>query len=175
MESITASHLTELIDTVKHRLCLSVNQTVTLVLEEDGTEILDEEYFQALHSDTVLMLLLEHQNWSPPNQISIQYSNNDEDHRSLTQLSLALRTDLSNIATFSSSELETIVDCSADTLKVLLADRANDADSIQEACQRALDAKQELMDATQLLNLLFKYGFNPASCITNDSYQQKLG
>ena len=38
---------------------------VYLVLEEDGTEIDDEEYFQSLPDNTKLMLLLEQDIWSP--------------------------------------------------------------------------------------------------------------
>ena len=36
-----------------------------LVLEEDGTEVDDEEYFQSLPDNTRLMLLLEQDFWSP--------------------------------------------------------------------------------------------------------------
>ena len=38
---------------------------VYLVLEEDGTEVDDEEYFQSLPDNTRLMLLLEQDFWSP--------------------------------------------------------------------------------------------------------------
>ena len=38
---------------------------VYLVLEEDGTEVDDEEYFQTIESNTMLMLLLKDDIWSP--------------------------------------------------------------------------------------------------------------
>ena len=38
---------------------------VYLVLEEDGTEVDDEEYFQSLPNNTRLMLLLDQDIWSP--------------------------------------------------------------------------------------------------------------
>ena len=38
---------------------------VYLVLEEDGTEVDDEEYFQTIEGNTMLMLLLKDDIWSP--------------------------------------------------------------------------------------------------------------
>ena len=40
-------------------------QEVYLVLEEDGTELDDEEYFQSLPDNSRLMLLLHQDIWSP--------------------------------------------------------------------------------------------------------------
>uniref|UniRef100_A0A7N4PL36 Cell death inducing DFFA like effector c n=1 Tax=Sarcophilus harrisii TaxID=9305 RepID=A0A7N4PL36_SARHA len=48
---------------------LSVVETFSLVLEEDGTIIETEEYFQTLNEGTVLMVLEKEQKWQPtPNQ-----------------------------------------------------------------------------------------------------------
>ena len=41
------------------------DEDVYLVLEEDGTELDDEEYFQSLPDNTRLMLLLHQDIWSP--------------------------------------------------------------------------------------------------------------
>ena len=38
---------------------------VYLVLEEDGTEVDDEEYFQTIEANTMLMLLNKDDIWSP--------------------------------------------------------------------------------------------------------------
>ena len=38
---------------------------VYLVLEEDGTEVDDEEYFQTIEANTLLMLLSKDDIWSP--------------------------------------------------------------------------------------------------------------
>lgn len=40
----------------------------SLVLEEDGTIVETEEYFQALARDTVFMVLLKGQKWKPPSE-----------------------------------------------------------------------------------------------------------
>ena len=39
-----------------------------LVLEEDGTTVETEEYFQSLADDTVFMVLHKGQKWQPPSQ-----------------------------------------------------------------------------------------------------------
>lgn len=40
----------------------------SLVLEEDGTIVETEEYFQALARDTVFMVLQKGQKWKPPSE-----------------------------------------------------------------------------------------------------------
>lgn len=40
----------------------------SLVLEEDGTVVETEEYFQALARDTVFMVLQKGQKWKPPSE-----------------------------------------------------------------------------------------------------------
>ncbi|XP_013837376.1 cell death activator CIDE-3 isoform X2 [Sus scrofa] len=44
-----------------------------LVLEEDGTTVETEEYFQSLADDTVFMVLHKGQKWQPPSQQGTRY------------------------------------------------------------------------------------------------------
>ena len=44
---------------------LSEHEEVYAVLEEDGTEVDEEEYFQLLPDETLLMILSSQQIWSP--------------------------------------------------------------------------------------------------------------
>lgn len=44
---------------------LPLSGTLTLVLEEDGTAVESEDFFQLLEDDTYLMVLESGQNWSP--------------------------------------------------------------------------------------------------------------
>ncbi|CAO2606149.1 Cell death activator CIDE-3, partial [Lemmus lemmus] len=44
------------------------NKPFSLVLEEDGTIVETEEYFQALARDTVFMVLQKGQKWKPPSE-----------------------------------------------------------------------------------------------------------
>ena len=43
----------------------SHDKKVYVVLEEDGTEVDEEEYFQTLPANTLLMLLYVGERWSP--------------------------------------------------------------------------------------------------------------
>lgn len=157
---IAACHLNQLIDTAKHRLGLEGDSAVTLVLEQDGTEIDEEDYFQSLQCNTAFILLDRNQTWIPPN------------HRSTRRLSLG---------TVSDDELWAIVDLPLEKLKDLLAGESlqeasagqeyrllkklkdllplekNDAEAVQEACQRHLDDRDRFNEAVQLLNLCNRY------------------
>ena len=58
----------------KHALGYGDDEEVYAVLEEDGTEIDDEEYFQLLPEKTILMILSGNENWSP--SVGLQGYNN---------------------------------------------------------------------------------------------------
>lgn len=45
------------------KLEVDQNAVVKIVLDMDGTEVDDEEYFDTLESNTVLMLLIDSQRW----------------------------------------------------------------------------------------------------------------
>lgn len=45
---------------------LSLSGSIKVVLEQDGTEIDEEDYFSTLDKNTTLMLLPADLNWSPP-------------------------------------------------------------------------------------------------------------
>ena len=50
------------------RLNLPENTTYKVVLEEDGTEVDDDEYFQFLSNNTIFLLLAEDEQWTPDDQ-----------------------------------------------------------------------------------------------------------
>ena len=49
----------------KEKLNYPMEKPVYVVLEEDGTEVDEEEYFQTLPENTLLMLLYVGDKWSP--------------------------------------------------------------------------------------------------------------
>lgn len=49
----------------KEKLDVSGGKPLTLVLEEDGTEVDDEEYFRFLQPNSVFLLLQEGESWHP--------------------------------------------------------------------------------------------------------------
>jgi len=49
----------------KEKLNYPLDKLVYVVLEEDGTEVDEEEYFQTLPDNTLMMLLLPGDKWKP--------------------------------------------------------------------------------------------------------------
>ncbi|XP_064147915.1 lipid transferase CIDEB [Loxodonta africana] len=62
-KGLTAATRQELLDKALETLLLS--GVLTLVLEEDGTTVESEDFFQLLEDDTCLMVLESGQSWSP--------------------------------------------------------------------------------------------------------------
>jgi DNA fragmentation factor alpha subunit len=62
-KGLTASNLDDLIRIAKAKL--EVDDEVTVVLEDDGTEIDSEQYFQSLNTNTVLLVLKQNERWHP--------------------------------------------------------------------------------------------------------------
>ncbi|KAM5281786.1 lipid transferase CIDEC isoform 1-T1 [Ctenodactylus gundi] len=66
-KGLTAHSLKDLFHKVRHTLALR-DEPLSLVLEEDGTAVETEEYFQALSGNTAFMVLRKGQKWQPPSE-----------------------------------------------------------------------------------------------------------
>ena len=64
-KGVMAESLDELVERGKEKLNYPMDKQVYVVLEEDGTEVDEEEYFQTLPENTLLMLLHVGDKWSP--------------------------------------------------------------------------------------------------------------
>ena len=64
-KGLMAGSLEDLIRSGKEKLSYSPEQEVVVVLEEDGTEVDEEDYFQTLEDNTELILLHTGDRWSP--------------------------------------------------------------------------------------------------------------
>lgn len=62
---LTAGSLDELEDRAKTKFQIPLNLPIRIVLELDGTEIDDNDYFDTLDPDTSLMILCEDERWTP--------------------------------------------------------------------------------------------------------------
>ncbi len=63
---LTASSLLDLMDRARIKFEISPDALVRIVLEADGTEIDDNDYFTTLEPDTCLMVLCgEAEKWTP--------------------------------------------------------------------------------------------------------------
>uniref|UniRef100_A0A8C3YV08 Lipid transferase CIDEC n=1 Tax=Catagonus wagneri TaxID=51154 RepID=A0A8C3YV08_9CETA len=71
-KGIMACGLEDLLIKVRDTLMLA-DKPFFLVLEEDGTIVETEEYFQSLADDTVFMVLHKGQKWQPPSQQGTRY------------------------------------------------------------------------------------------------------
>jgi DNA fragmentation factor alpha subunit len=60
--------LTWLYFTAKEKLGLN-GEAVKVVLEQDGTEVDEEDYFSTLERNTSLMLLAPNEKWGPPGRV----------------------------------------------------------------------------------------------------------
>ena len=64
-KGVMASSLEEFISSAQRKLCYEPDTAVVVVLEEDGTEVDEDDYFQTLDPNTCLMLLHAGDRWSP--------------------------------------------------------------------------------------------------------------
>lgn len=143
--------LKDLTKKAKEKLNYPNEQKVYVVLEEDGTEVDDEEYFQTLPENTVLMILFEGDSWSP---IGASFSNEDEtdnQRSNLDSLLSKLHSDLGSIVLFSGQELELLAEFDPEQ-------QTSNYDieflkKIQEAADRHLLEKREIKDALGLLKI----------------------
>ncbi|KAL2803453.1 cell death activator CIDE-3 isoform 3, partial [Daubentonia madagascariensis] len=71
-KGIMAHSLEDLLHKVRDTLMLA-DKPFFLVLEEDGTMVETEDYFQALAGDTVFMVLQKGQKWQPPSEQGLRY------------------------------------------------------------------------------------------------------
>ena len=65
-KSITASNLNEFKLRAAEKFGFKHYSNLKVVLEEDGTEVEDEAYFQSAEKDTVFLLLRDKENWIAP-------------------------------------------------------------------------------------------------------------
>lgn len=63
---VVASTLRELIQKACTKLNISPETPIRVALEQDGTEVEDEDYFSTLERNTALMILINDQKWLPP-------------------------------------------------------------------------------------------------------------
>ncbi|XP_062618704.1 DNA fragmentation factor subunit alpha-like [Saccostrea cucullata] len=155
-----ASSLQDLLRKGKSSLGIPEPEQVTAVLEEDGTEISDEDYFAFIRHNTTIMLLRNGQKWQPvgaENQFGGDEVDNLEAGSEISdrmkQLIAGLHKNITRIITLSNDDLQIIVGMDVPMLANLLQDTENFAKSIQEACQRHLDERNQTSEAMDLLRL----------------------
>lgn len=156
----------------KGRQCLGFNSSdsVTVVLENDGTVVEDQAYFLCLPSNTKFMLLNDKETWSPPCRIdggtawmardSVLLETDTVDSSSTVapwyELAQQLKQDLTSIILMSEADLQTLVDAPCPELASALGFQEKKAQELQETLQRVLDRREQERQSKELLQLYLK-------------------
>lgn len=128
-KGVVASSLEDLLTKVPEKLGLP-SENLTVVLECDGTEVDDEEYFSTLDPDTSLMILHGNEKWSPnmPKcQVSLDQTDDIAlgDKEQVASLVGRLQHNLCHISLLGGQDLELLSDMDPDSLADIVTDRDN--------------------------------------------------
>ncbi|XP_067873041.1 DNA fragmentation factor subunit alpha [Heterodontus francisci] len=170
---VVATSLEDLITKGKGKLCLDksgAQQAYTVVLEDDGTIVDDEDYFAHLPENTTFMILDPNQKWTPVN-VEIKISSDGKTDYDVDEveaedcvdypecssnwrnLAKQLRQNFARIITMSESDLQTLIDAPSAELARELEETLKATEAIQDSLQRALDNREEQREAKELLKL----------------------
>ena len=154
--TMTVSTFQELVEKGIQKLDLK-GKKITVVLEEDGTEVDEDDYFSFLPDDTSFMFLEESVKWTSAfnnitndtNSVGFESGVLKKDFSHLTEI----HTNLTNIAILSDDQLQEIVELDPKQLAGYFKKNVRFASSFQNGCQRHLDHRQESRDVNDLLKL----------------------
>merc|ERR1719410_2569576 len=160
-KGLMAGTLEELIRSGKEKLSYLAEQAVIVVLEEDGTEVDEEDYFQTLEENTELILLHSGERWSPFVSHDVTDSGDTpEASQRLISILLRLEAEPGTIALLSEEELELVssvedYDCSNFPRydKPFL-------EHLKKAAEKHLVEKGQIRDTLALLKIYHKANEN---------------
>ncbi|XP_076251263.1 DNA fragmentation factor subunit alpha-like [Rhynchophorus ferrugineus] len=155
-KGIVAVTLEDLTSKVKEKLELMGDDHFMVVLEADGTEIDDEEYFATLEPNTSLMILANNQKWTPPYprcELNKEDEVDDSRGHELAGLVGRLKSNLCHLSLLGGPELELLSDMDPESLADLTYPDKIFLDQLKEASGRFLCEKRQAQDAMDLLRL----------------------
>ncbi|XP_014251532.1 cell death activator CIDE-A-like [Cimex lectularius] len=148
---VVANSLENLVARAVEKLGLA--GSVKVVLEQDGTEVDEEDYFTTLEKNTSLMVLMQDQSWAPPGRRKGESSCDQTDGgRGIQGLLQRLQSDIGQVSLLGGYELELLSDMDPDSLKDIVSDRVF-LDQLKEASGRFLSEKRQAQDAMDLLKI----------------------
>ncbi|XP_048449516.1 DNA fragmentation factor subunit alpha [Rhincodon typus] len=171
---VVVKSLEDLVAKGKEKLCFDksdAQQAFTVVLEDDGTIVDDEDYFTYLPENTKFMILDSGREWTPANigiKSNLDTRTNDdvdggvgsidsvdypEESNDWRVLAKQLRQNLARIITMSESDLQALIDVPSAELAKELDETLKGTEAIQDSLQRALDNREEQREAKELLKL----------------------
>jgi len=154
-KGIMASSMSELMEKGKTKLGYPDEKLLQLVLEEDGTEVEDEDYFSTLPSNTTLMILYSDDRWSPFAASDTTDSAGGFSRPSLASLLARLESEPGSIALLAEQELEILAEMEVSTLHTegFCRYSLGFLQQLQTAADRHLLEKQQIRDTLGLLRV----------------------
>ncbi|XP_065225905.1 DNA fragmentation factor subunit alpha-like [Planococcus citri] len=129
-----------------------------IVLESDGTEVDEEEYFSTLEQNTCFMILKENEDWVPPSQYNYlkKYNNKDEvdysNNQDLVHLLERIRNDAGQLSMLGGKELELLSDMDPESLSDIIQDKEWLVE-VKEASSRYNEDRRDAKEALKLLKI----------------------
>lgn len=157
-KGIVASNLRELTSKSVEKMSLPEDQldSVTIVLENDGTEIDDEEYFATLEAHTGLMVLAKEEKWKPPApacRLSMDTIDDAKGGIELAGLVGKLKHNLCHVSLLGGAELELLSDMDPESIADITFPDRIFLEQLKEASGRYLSEKRQAKDAMDLLKI----------------------
>ncbi|CAG5101037.1 Similar to Cidec: Cell death activator CIDE-3 (Rattus norvegicus) [Cotesia congregata] len=174
-KGITAASLEDLTNVARSRLALPTDADITIVLEQDGTEVDDEEYFATLERNTSLMVLNGSEKWAAPGSAktatsryilvdNVDSAGRTEEsttrgnyHRPIEPLVSSLHNDPTHISLLGGNDLELLSDMNPDSLADIVPDRMF-LEQLKEASGRFLAEKRQAQESMALLQMYASSG-----------------
>lgn len=153
-KGVVATSLEDLTSKVIDKM--GVTGDITVVLEEDGTEIDDEEYFATLEPHTSLMILRDQQKWlppAPPCRLQMDQVDDAKGGPELAGLVGKLKHNLCHVSLLGGPELELLSDMDPESLVDITFPDKIFLEQLKEASGRFLSEKRQAQDAMDLLRL----------------------
>lgn len=153
-KGVVASSLEDLTSKVLEKL--NIEGDITVVLEADGTEIDDEEYFGTLDPNTSLMVLATDQTWQPPSppcRLNTDQVDDAKGGAELAGLVGKLKHNLCHVSLLGGAELELLSDMDPESLVDITFPDKIFLEQLKEASGRFLCEKRQAQDAMDLLRL----------------------
>uniref|UniRef100_A0A131XFK2 Putative cell death activator cide-b protein n=1 Tax=Hyalomma excavatum TaxID=257692 RepID=A0A131XFK2_9ACAR len=170
---VVASSLDELRTKGAAKLGYNNPFDLKVVLEEDGTEVEDENYFQRAERDTVFLMLQPNEKWLPPGvealragcdvvdsseESSCVFSSECLDPVTLLR---HLEMDTGKLALFTEDQLEVLADMSIESVDPDLFSAAF-VETVMDTCGRLLVEKREAREAIELIKAFSQSSQNDA-------------
>lgn len=138
-------------------LGFSPNASVSVVLEDDGTIVEDEDYFLCLPANTKFMLLNTNETWTPALQADGEtWQDSVDGAKSWQSVAERFKQNVANIILMSEADLQSLIDVPCSDLASALGFSLQKTRILQETLQTVVDRREEERQSKELLRLYLK-------------------